>query len=198
MLLYWCWTPQTTNVKWVNKCHNFQWACFTTVCSLHSLASLVCHCVSKPEDSLKESSVGQETQKLHSAILAALFSKFCTLPAKLSLGSARLCILEMIVNLAYQYSTIQRQAKHQTCWQNYSILAPLHCVIGVWKGDWNLSKTNSSIQWVKAELNKRDCRINRLLPLSSSSCTYMFIIMFIIFICKLHTYCKVEVLKCSD
>jgi len=97
-------------------CHNFQWACFTTVCSLHSLASLVRHSVSKTEYSLKESSVGQEKpQKLHSAILAALFSKCCTLPAKLNLDSARLCILGMIVNLAlYQYSTIQRQAKHQT------------------------------------------------------------------------------------
>ena len=143
MVLYWCWPPQTTNVKWVNICHNFQGACFTIVCSLHSLASLVRHSVSITEDSLKESSVGQEKpQKLHPAILAALFSKCWTLSAKLNLDSARLCILGMIVNLAYKYCTIQRQAKHQRCWQHYSILGPLHCVIRVWKGDCNLSKTN--------------------------------------------------------
>ena len=84
--------------------------------SLHSFASLVGNGVSKTEDSPKESSVGQEKgQKLHSAIWTALFSKCCTLPAKLNLDSARLCILWMIVNLPCQYSTIQRQAKHQTC-----------------------------------------------------------------------------------
>ena len=46
------------------------------MCSLHSFASLVGHGVSKTEDSLKESSVGQEKiigKKLYSALLAALF-----------------------------------------------------------------------------------------------------------------------------
>ena len=172
MVLYWCWPPLTTKIecKMVNMCHNFQWACFTTMCSLHSLASLVHHSVSETEDSLKESSVGQEKQQKLQI-------------AKLNLDSARLCIMGMTVNLPYQYSTIQRQAKHKTCWQHYSILAPLHCVTGVWKRDWNLSKTNSTKQWVKAELtrkmcaviylNKSDCRINRLLLLSSSSCMYI-------------------------
>lgn len=100
-------------------CCNFHWASFTIMPSLHNLASLVGHGVLKTEDrekSRKESSVGGEKQqKLHPAILAALFSKCCTLPAKLNLDSARLCVLGMIAKLVYQYSTIQRQANHQTC-----------------------------------------------------------------------------------
>ena len=80
---------------------NFQWASFTIMPSLHNLASLVGPGVLKTKDSLKESSVGREKwQKLHSAILAALFPKCCTLPAKLNLDSTRLCVLGMIAKLA--------------------------------------------------------------------------------------------------
>lgn len=54
----------------------------------HNLASLADHSVLKTADSINEYSVGREKrQQSHSAVLSAVFSKYCSSPAKLSLAS---------------------------------------------------------------------------------------------------------------
>ena len=66
------------------------------MCRTRDLASLAGHDVWKAADGIKESSVGQqERQTSHSDILAAMFSKYCSAPAKQAFVKS--CSLRMIM-----------------------------------------------------------------------------------------------------